>query len=178
MFDLRLLALAPGVVAGIPVVSPERARVVDGDTYWLYVQGLFRQIHYIEVRLDGYDTPEKQGPLTTAWERSQAKVAAQYAALWFVQHDKIMVDSNPDPESSAEPIGEIYVLGVDPAAGIRGLGTPLTAVGLDYLAGRGLDTVMLFVEGDNDRARRLYERFGFSTFLTNAVYSRSAAPTQ
>ena len=87
-------------------------------------------------------------------------------------------DSNPDPESSAEPIGEIYVLGVDPAAGIRGLGTPLTAVGLDYLAGRGLDTVMLFVEGDNDRARRLYERFGFSTFLTNAVYSRSAAPTQ
>ncbi len=106
--DLRLLALAPAVVAGIPVVSPDRARVVDGDTYWLYVQGLFRQIHYIEVRLDGYDTPEKQGPLTTAWERSQAKVATQYAALWFVQHDTIMVDSNPDPEKYGRWLCSVY----------------------------------------------------------------------
>ena len=87
-------------------------------------------------------------------------------------------DPNPGPDGPAGPIGEVYVLGVDPAAGIRGLGTPLTAAGLDYLAGRGLDTVMLYVEGDNDRARRLYERFGFNTVLTNAVYSRPAAPTQ
>ena len=87
-------------------------------------------------------------------------------------------DSNPGSDGPAGPIGEVYVLGVDPAAGIRGVGTPLTSIGLDYLAGRGLDTVMLFVEGDNERARRLYERFGFSTFLTNAVYSRSAAPTR
>ncbi len=87
-------------------------------------------------------------------------------------------DSNPGPDGGAGPVGEVYVLGVDPAAGIRGVGTPLTVVGLDYLAGRGLDTVLLYVEGDNDRARRLYQRFGFSTFLTNAVYSRSAAPTQ
>ena len=87
-------------------------------------------------------------------------------------------DSNAGLDASAGPIGEVYVLGVDPAVGIRGIGTPLTAAGLDYLAGRGLDTVMLFVEGDNDRARRLYERFGFSTFLTNAVYSRSAAPAR
>ena len=68
------------------------------------------------------------------------------------------------------PAGEIYVLGVDPAAGVRGLGGPLTAAGLDYLRQRGLDTVLLYVEGDNDRAVRLYQRFGFSTFLTNVVY--------
>ena len=81
----------------------------------------------------------------------------------------------PDPgrDEAAGPIGEIYVLGVDPEAGIRGLGTPLTEIGLDHLRRRGLETVMLYVEGDNDRARRLYERFGFTTFLSNVVYARA-----
>jgi mycothiol synthase len=84
--------------------------------------------------------------------------------------------ADPNPGSGApRPVGEVYVLGVDPDAGVRGLGTPLTNAGLDYLSDRGLDTVMLYVEGDNDRARRLYERFGFSTFLTNAVYARAVA---
>jgi len=86
------------------------------------------------------------------------------------------VDPNPDPNSGLRgPIGEVYVLAVDPDAGIRGLGAPLTAIGLEYLSGCGLGTVMLYVEGDNERARRLYERFGFSTFLTNAVYARQVA---
>ncbi|MET0864244.1 MAG: mycothiol synthase [Nakamurella sp.] len=80
-----------------------------------------------------------------------------------------------DVPGLAGPAGEIYVLGVDPAAGVRGLGGPLTSVGLDYLHRRGLDTVLLYVEGDNDRAVRLYQRFGFSTFLTNVVYQRPAA---
>jgi mycothiol synthase len=92
---------------------------------------------------------------------------------WTKVHED---DPNPGPDGHVGPIGEVYVLGVDPAAGIRGIGTPLTAAGLDHLAGRGLHTVMLYVEGDNDRARRLYERFGFRTFLTNSVYSRSATP--
>ena len=37
---------------------------------------------------------------------------------------------------------------------------------------------MLYVEGDNNRAIALYERFGFRTFLTNAVYARPAADTR
>lgn len=67
-------------------------------------------------------------------------------------------------------IGEIYVLGVDPDAGVRGLGTALAHAGLRHLAARELDTVMLFVEADNDRAVRLYERLGFAVHLTNVVY--------
>ena len=77
----------------------------------------------------------------------------------------------------AEPIGEIYVLGVDPLSEIRGLGGPLTGVGLEHLRQQGLRTVMLYVEGDNDRAVRLYERFGFRTSVSNVVYARSAAGT-
>jgi mycothiol synthase len=76
------------------------------------------------------------------------------------------------------PAGEIYVLGVDPAAGVRGLGGPLTLAGLDYLRGRDLRTVLLYVEGDNDRAVKLYERFGFSTFLSNVVYRPPVAGTR
>jgi mycothiol synthase len=66
----------------------------------------------------------------------------------------------------------VYVLGVDPRSGVRGLGAPLTAIGLDHLARQGLDTVMLYVEGDNERALRLYRRFGFVDYLTNVVYRR------
>jgi mycothiol synthase len=72
------------------------------------------------------------------------------------------------------PVGEIYVLGVDPESPVRGLGTPLTAAGLNYLAGRGLHTVMLYVEADNAPALKLYRRFGFSTAVSNVVYARPA----
>lgn len=78
---------------------------------------------------------------------------------------------DPTPRSGPTgPIGEIYVLAADPAAGIRGLGGPLTAAGLDHLAGRGLSTVMLYTEADNDRALALYRRFGFTLFVGNVVY--------
>ena len=72
------------------------------------------------------------------------------------------------------PVGEIYVLGVDPESPVRGLGAPLTVAGLEYLAGRSLDTVMLYVEADNAPALKLYRRFGFSTAVSNVVYARGA----
>ncbi len=75
----------------------------------------------------------------------------------------------------AEPgdaLGEIYVLGVDPDAGVPGLGTVLADAGLRHLGGRGLRTAMLYVEQDNTRAVRLYERFGFAVHLRNVVYRR------
>ncbi|MGH8881794.1 MAG: mycothiol synthase, partial [Stackebrandtia sp.] len=52
-----------------------------------------------------------------------------------------------DADSTA--IGEIYVLGVHPDAQGLKLGTALTAAGLRYLRGRGLDRVMLYVDEDN-----------------------------
>ena len=70
------------------------------------------------------------------------------------------------------PVGEIYVLGVDPRSPVRGLGTPLTAAGLNHLADRGLSTVMLYVEADNAAAVKLYRRFGFTTAVSNVVYAR------
>lgn len=83
---------------------------------------------------------------------------------------------DPTPRSGpAGPIGEIYVLAADPAAGLRGLGGPLTAAGLAHLAGRGLSTVMLYTEADNERALALYRRFGFELFVGNVVYQPPAS---
>jgi mycothiol synthase len=77
-----------------------------------------------------------------------------------------------DRTVTAGPLGEIYVLGVDPESPVRGLGTPLSLAGLDHLRARGPAQVMLYVEGDNTRALRLYERLGFTRFLTDIVYAR------
>ncbi|ACQ81671.1 mycothiol biosynthesis acetyltransferase [Beutenbergia cavernae DSM 12333] len=66
--------------------------------------------------------------------------------------------------------GEIYVLGVDPGAQGRGLGRALTDRALDVLRARGVDRVELYVEGENARARALYEHSGFTPVAVHAQY--------
>ncbi|MFC5951276.1 mycothiol synthase [Pseudonocardia lutea] len=76
------------------------------------------------------------------------------------------------PPTATEPsMGEVYVLGVDPAAHGRGLGRLLTLAGLHHLAGRGLDTVLLYVEADNAPAVRVYEKLGFAVHTSDVMYS-------
>jgi mycothiol synthase len=76
------------------------------------------------------------------------------------------------PPTATEPsMGEVYVLGVDPAAHGRGLGRMLTLAGLHHLAGRGLDTVLLYVEADNAPAVRVYEKLGFAVHTSDVMYS-------
>ena len=74
-------------------------------------------------------------------------------------------------------IGEVYVVGVDPAAQGMGLGRTLTAVGMAWLAQRLAEaaepTVMLYVESDNTAAVRTYERLGFTVYSTDTAYAGS-----
>ena len=72
-------------------------------------------------------------------------------------------------------LGEVYVVGVDPAAQGRGLGRLLTLVGLEYLARRlghlPEPTVMLYVESDNAAAIRTYQGLGFTVAGVDTAYS-------
>jgi len=74
------------------------------------------------------------------------------------------------------PIGEVYVLGVDPAHQGRGLGRLLTVAGLTMLRDRGLPQAMLYVESDNGPARATYRALGFTHWDTDVMFARPAAP--
>ena len=73
-------------------------------------------------------------------------------------------------------LGEVYVVGVDPAAQGGGLGGVLTAVGIAHLSRklRAADhpTVMLYVESDNTAALRTYRRLGFAQYSVDTAYAR------
>jgi mycothiol synthase len=61
-------------------------------------------------------------------------------------------------------LGEVYVLGVAPSAQGLGLGDSLLVRGLRHLADRGCPAVLLYVDGDNPAALRLYGKVGFRSF--------------
>jgi mycothiol synthase len=129
-----------------------------------------------------------------AWHPEQGRMdrtalAAEMAQPWFdpagfllaVGEDGRLLgyhwtkvhDIDPTPAGNEpRPLGEVYVLGVDPQSPVRRLGTPLTLAGLRYLRDRGLDQVTLYVEADNGSALKLYERLGFRRYLTDVVYAR------
>lgn len=73
----------------------------------------------------------------------------------------------------ATGLGEVYVVAVAPEGQGRGLGRLLTSVGLHYLADRKLDTVELYVEGDNAAALHTYTKLGFSEHERHVAYAHS-----
>jgi mycothiol synthase len=105
-------------------------------------------------------------------------------APWFDPAGFLLLSPEERPETIAgyhwtkqhagdgsPPLGEVYVVGLDPAYQGRGLGRFLTLAGLRYLRSRGLAEVMLYVDGDNAAALATYQRLGFETTLIDVMYT-------
>jgi mycothiol synthase len=84
----------------------------------------------------------------------------------------------PDGEERTHPheaLGEVYVVGVDPAERGTGLGRAMTLEGLRYLRARGLFQVMLYVDESNTPAIGLYSSLGFTHWDTDVMFAKDPA---
>jgi mycothiol synthase len=78
--------------------------------------------------------------------------------------------------SADPPLGEIYVIAVDPDFHGLGLGRALTVAGLEWLGSAGLRVAMLYVDASNVEARSLYESLGFSVDHVDRSYTTMVSP--
>ena len=133
---------------------------------------------WVAVNARAFASHPEQGRMT------RADLDARLAEPWFDADGFWLARSAVDGAllgsmwtKVSEGIGEIYVLGIDPAAQSRGLGGLLTAVAMAYfsrltVAGE-LDEVELYVEGDHTPAVRTYHRAGFRRRRADLQYART-----
>ncbi|CRZ18876.1 mycothiol synthase [Mycolicibacterium neworleansense] len=152
--DLPPVRTAEGVRIGTyagPGDDAELLRVNNAAFSWHPEQGGWTEQDIAERRGEPWFDPE--GLFEAFDERSGALLGFH----WTKVHS---------PE-----LGEVYVVGVDPSAQGRGLGSVLTLAGLHHLAGRSLATVLLYVEADNSAAVATYQNLGFEVFSVDVAYS-------
>jgi mycothiol synthase len=131
---------------------------------------------WVRVNAAAFASHPEQG----AW--TAADLRAREAEAWFdasgflvAERDGAMIGFHWT-KVHGDGLGEVYVLGIDPAAQGLKLGGALLVQGLRRLADRGCPAALLYVDDDNTAAMRLYERLGFEHYDTDIQWRR-AVPT-
>jgi mycothiol synthase len=163
----------------LPVPADQRGRQPSGKAPVLRP---FRPGHdepsWLDVNRRAFAWHPEQGRWTLT-DLTEREHQAWFRPDGFLVHDadpeshridgfcwtKVHADHEP-------PLGEIYVIGVDPDRHGRGLGRVLVLAGLDWLADAGLEVGMLYVESDNEPALRLYHDLGFVEHLAHRWWRR------
>jgi mycothiol synthase len=115
---------------------------------------------------------------------SQRDLAARIAEPWFDATGFLLAVRDGEllgyhwTKIHPDGLGEVYVLGTAPSAQKLGLGRALLVRGLHYLADRGCPDVLLYVDGDNTGARRLYERSGFTEYDVDVQWRLPASSAE
>lgn len=142
-----------------PADDPELLRVNNAAFSWHPEQGGWGDAEISERRGEAWFDPEG---LFLAFDDASGALLGFHWTKVHAEHPGL---------------GEVYVVGVDPAAQGRGLGHTLTLVGIGHLARRlcGHDdpAVMLYVEVDNTAAVKTYERLGFAVSNLDTAYAPS-----
>lgn len=129
-----------------------------------------------------HDHPEQGGWTIESLQQREAEPWFDSAGFVLHEHDGKLAAFCWTKVHAAEtpPLGEIYVIAVDPAFHGLGLGKALTIAGLHNIAARGLTVAMLHVDAANTAAMGLYERLGFTVHHEDHAYvadiSRSGNP--
>lgn len=169
LWQMRRSLLSPLPAAELPADTAVRPFTVGTDEQaWLDVNNRAFADHPEQGRWTLDDLRLRQGEdwFDPAGFFLAERDGAIIAFHWTKVHGSVDHDGHEHP-----PVGEVYVVGVDPDAQGLGLGRAMTLVGLRHLRGRGLTQVMLYVDDDNPRAIAIYEGMGFTRWDSDVTYS-------
>jgi mycothiol synthase len=166
----------------VPLPLPDPPKWPDGVQVRTFVVGR-DEAEWLDVNNRAFAGHPEQG----AWTRDTIEQREQ--AEWF-DPDGFLLAFDDDglagfcwtkihpaaPPREPVALGEIYVIGADPARQGRGLGRALTTAGLESLANRGITLGMLYVDGSNTAAVALYRSLGFETHRIDRAFGADIAP--
>lgn len=149
------------------------ARVADGVTLRTATPDDHAAI--IDINRRAFADHPEQGAMDRAdFERRTAQPWFDPNGLFVAEHEGTVVGfhwTKIEDDSEGRRWGEVYVVGVDPDHHGSGLGTALTARGLQHLVAAGVAAIDLYVEGDNAAALTVYRRLGFAEHARDVLYT-------
>lgn len=153
--------------------GPVDLRVPDGVTIRTFTESDVDAVVTVNGR--AFAQHPEQGAMDRAdFERRASSDWFDPAGLFVAERDGEIIGfhwTKVEAAADGSRIGEVYVVGVDPAEQGTGLGTALTARGLQHLDDL-VPVVDLYVEGDNAPALAVYRRLGFAEHARDVLYTR------